>query len=69
MLTGALPTLTRVEAGERILAAGGVVKDSVSKRTHYVVAGADAGSKLTKAQELGLTILDEAGLITLLEGG
>jgi DNA ligase (NAD+) len=69
VLTGALPTLTRVEAGERILAAGGVVKDSVSKRTHYVVAGADAGSKLTKAQELGLTILDEAGLITLLEGG
>lgn len=66
VLTGTLPSMTRDEAKARILAAGGQVKGSVSKRTDYVVAGDEAGSKLTKAQELGLTILDEAGLLALL---
>jgi DNA ligase (NAD+) len=68
VLTGTLPTLTREQAGERLLAAGATVSGSVSKKTHYVVAGADAGSKLAKAQTLGVTVLDEAGLLALLEG-
>ena len=54
MLTGTLPTLTREDAKARIEAAGGKVTGSVSKKTDYVVAGEDAGSKLDKAQELGL---------------
>ena len=66
VLTGTLPLLTRDEAAAMIEAAGGKVAGSVSKKTSYVVAGEDAGSKLTKAQELGLTILDEAGLRQLL---
>lgn len=66
VLTGTLPNLTRDEAQERIEAAGGKVSGSVSKKTHYVVAGEEAGSKLTKAQELGIPILDEAGLLQLL---
>ncbi|MCL5060856.1 MAG: NAD-dependent DNA ligase LigA [Candidatus Thermoplasmatota archaeon] len=66
VLTGTLPTLTRDAAKEMIEAAGGKVAGSVSKKTDYVVAGAEAGSKLTKAQELGVTILDEAGLLSLL---
>lgn len=66
VLTGTLPTLTRDEAAERIEAAGGKVAGSVSKKTSYVVAGEEAGSKLTKAQELGVTIIDEAGLLKLL---
>jgi DNA ligase (NAD+) len=68
VLTGTLPTLTRDQAAALIAAAGGVVKESVSKKTHYVVAGADAGSKLAKAQALGVPVLDEAGLRTLLGG-
>lgn len=66
VLTGTLPTLSRDQAKAKIEAASGKVAGSVSKKTDYVVAGAEAGSKLTKAQELGVTILDEAGLLSLL---
>jgi DNA ligase (NAD+) len=67
VLTGTLPTLGRDEARDMIEKAGGKVSGSVSKNTHYVVAGEEAGSKLTKAQELGVAILDEAGLRKLLD--
>jgi len=67
VLTGTLPTLTRDAAGAMIEAAGGKVAGSVSKKTGYVVAGADAGSKLAKAEELGIAILDEQALLALLE--
>ncbi|MEW6164584.1 MAG: NAD-dependent DNA ligase LigA [Pseudomonadota bacterium] len=67
VLTGTLPTLAREEAKAMIEARGGKVAGSVSKKTHYVVAGAEAGSKLTKAQELGVTILDESRFRELLE--
>ena len=67
VLTGTLPTLTRDEAKDLIEAAGGKVAGSVSKKTHYVVAGDEAGSKLDKAEELGIAVLDEAGLRSLLE--
>jgi len=66
VLTGTLPSLGRDEARDMIEKAGGKVSGSVSKNTHYVVAGEEAGSKLTKAQELGVAILDEAGLRKLL---
>jgi DNA ligase (NAD+) len=68
VLTGTLPTLGREEAKALIEAAGGKVSGSVSKKTSYVVAGAEAGSKLDKAQELGIPVLDEAGLKVLLQG-
>ena len=67
VLTGTLPALTRDEATRRILAAGGKVSGSVSRKTAWVVAGEEAGSKLAKAEELGVAVLDEAGLLKLLE--
>ena len=66
VLTGTLPTMTRDEASTLIKQAGGKVSGSVSKKTSYVVAGEEAGSKLTKAKELGVTVLDEDGLMRLL---
>jgi DNA ligase (NAD+) len=65
VLTGTLPNLKREEAAAKIEAAGGKVAGSVSKKTDYVIAGTDAGSKLEKAQKLGVKILDEAGLLQL----
>jgi DNA ligase (NAD+) len=67
VLTGTLPTLTREEATERILAAGGRVTSSVSKNTDYLVAGESPGSKLERAQRLGTEVIDEEGLLGLLD--
>jgi DNA ligase (NAD+) len=66
VLTGTLPTLKREEAEQKIVAAGGKVSGSVSKKTHYVIAGAEAGSKLEKARALGVPVLDEAAFLALL---
>jgi DNA ligase (NAD+) len=68
VLTGTLPTLKRSDAAEAIKRAGGKVTGTVSKQTDYVVAGEEAGSKLEKAQALGVSVLDEAGLLRLLDG-
>lgn len=68
VLTGTLPTLTRDEATARIEAAGGKVSSAVSKKTSYVLAGEEAGSKLEKAQALGVTVIDEAAFLALLGG-
>lgn len=69
VLTGTLPTLTRDEATARIEAAGGKVSSGVSKKTSYVLAGAEAGSKLEKAQALGVAVIDEAALLEMLGAG
>ncbi len=66
VLTGTLPTYTRAEAGALIEKYGGKVSSSVSKKTDYVLAGEEAGSKLKKARELGVTVIDEAGFIAML---
>ena len=69
VITGTLPTLSRDEAKDLLEAAGAKVAGSVSKKTNYLLAGAEAGSKLDKARELGVTVLDEADLRRLLEPG
>ena len=66
VLTGTLPTLTREAAKELIESAGGRVSGTVSKKTSYLVAGEEAGSKLDKARSLGVPVLDEPGLRALL---
>ena len=68
VITGTLPTLKRDEAKALIQNAGGKLTDSVSSKTDYLVVGEDAGSKLEKAQQLGITCLSEAQLLELLEG-
>jgi len=67
VLTGTLPTLSRSQAQALIEAAGGKVSGSVSKKTSYVVAGEEAGSKLSKAESLGVAVLDETGLKALIK--
>ena len=68
VLTGTLPTLKREAAEQKILAAGGKVSGSVSKKTSFVLAGEEAGSKLEKAQALGVRVIDEATFLGLLAG-
>ena len=68
VLTGTLPNMTREEAKEKIEAAGGKTAGSVSKKTSYVVAGEEAGSKLDKARELKIPVIDEDGLKAMLQG-
>lgn len=68
VITGTLPTLSRTQAAEKIKTAGGKVAGSVSAKTDFVVAGEDAGSKLEKAQKLGVTVIDESALLAMLGG-
>ena len=67
VLTGTLPSLKRSDAQKLIEAAGGKVSGSISKKTSYLLAGSEAGSKLTKAEQLGVMVIDEAGLLALLQ--
>jgi DNA ligase (NAD+) len=67
VITGTLEIMTREQATEAILLAGGKVSGSVSRKTNYVVAGAEAGSKLTKAQSLGVKVINEATLRDLVK--
>jgi DNA ligase (NAD+) len=67
VITGTLPTLARDQLKDMLEAAGGKVAGSVSKKTHYLVAGSEAGSKLDKARELAIPILDEEGVLALLD--
>ncbi len=69
MITGTLPTLARDEAKDKLESAGAKVAGSVSKKTDYVVAGAEAGSKLDKALALGVEVIDEAQMLALLAAG
>ncbi len=69
VVTGSLEGFSRDGAKEAVIAAGGKASGSVSKKTDYVVVGANAGSKATKAEELGVPVLDEDGFVRLLEGG
>ena len=65
VLTGTLPTMSREEASAKVEALGGKVSSSVSKKTDYVLAGDEAGSKLEKAQKLGVKIIDEAEFVRM----
>jgi DNA ligase (NAD+) len=67
VLTGTFPTLSRDQAKDMLEAAGAKVSGSVSKKTSYVVAGEEAGSKLEKAKELGVLVIDEAQMLEMLE--
>ena len=69
VITGTLPTLSRDEAKDKLEAAGAKVSGSVSKKTHYLVAGEEAGSKLEKAREAGVEIIDEARMLEILANG
>jgi DNA ligase (NAD+) len=69
VITGTLPGMDREQAKARIEAAGGKVAGSVSRKTDYLLAGAEAGSKLAKAQELGVRVIDEAQFLELINGG
>jgi DNA ligase (NAD+) len=69
VITGTLPTLGRDEAKDKLEEAGAKVAGSVSKKTDYLVAGAEAGSKLDKARELGVTVIDEARMLEILAQG
>ena len=69
VITGTLPTLGRDEAKDKLEAAGAKVAGSVSKKTHYLVAGEEAGSKLDKARDLGVTVIDEARMLEILASG
>jgi DNA ligase (NAD+) len=68
VLTGTLVSMTREQAAEAIQLRGGKVSGSVSKKTHFVVAGAEAGSKLKKAEQLGVTVLDEQAFLKMIAG-
>ena len=69
VLTGTLPTMSRDEASALIEKNGGKTSSSVSKKTSYVLAGAEAGSKLAKAEKLGVTVIEEKDLLAMIAGG